>query len=180
MSVDQRHPPYGGGEGLSNGYIHDVLKHHIQLSRRFVDVYAADTINITRLRRKDKFIFISNLAKSGETGTHFVCVVGTSDRLLYLDSFGQSPRLSPTLYTKLKSLGRKIVLQYKSPIQSMTSDFCGMYCIYFACLHDDIRMADTQGILPFSSAQLKKNDALVMYNIKSLLKNNPMPRRQDQ
>ena len=159
-------------EGLTNGYIHNILTKQIKLSKRFVDVYAADTVDVEHLKHRERFIFISNLAKSGETGTHFVCVVGTPDTLIYFDSYAQSVTLSQPLYARLKQLNRRIVTHFKSPIQHVTSQFCGMYCIFFACLHDDIRMKNVRGMRSFSKVQLDKNDATVMYNIKHLLRNN--------
>jgi hypothetical protein len=159
--------------GVTNGYIHNVLKREIRLSKRFIDVYAADTIDVKRLRRCKKFIFISNLAATGELGTHFVCVIGTPNSLIYLDSYAQPPTLSHLLYTKLKQLNRRIVTRYTFPIQHVTSEFCGMYCIFNACLYDDMRMKNVQGMRSFSKKHLLKNDKTVMYNIKQLLKLNP-------
>ena len=159
--------------GLSNGYIYQTLVREIKVSHLFADVYAADTVDVALLKKMRRFIFISNLAESDEIGTHFVCVVGKPNELIYIDSFGLPASTSSSLFSSLRKFDLKIREFYKSPVQHLSSHFCGMFVIYFTLLHDYLRMPITSGLKSFSKSRLRNNEKVLMKNLKNLLSKNP-------
>lgn len=158
--------------GLTNGYIHELLRDKLQLSHTYTDVYASDTVDVNRLKRKKHFIFICNLSKVGEKGTHFVCVVGKPNGVIYIDSLGLNVNMSPALYEQLQLLDRPISSLIDTPIQSQNSLFCGFYCIFFSCVFDINRFPNASGLRPFNKIDLKNNDAICINNLTTLIKNN--------
>lgn len=164
--------------GVTNGYIYDLLKNKIRLPM-FEDVYAANTVKVSKLRKRKQFIFIVNLSPSGAAGTHFVCIVKRGRRLHYIDSLAMPSNTSRILWERLKLFNMPIIEAYKSPIQHQSSIFCGLYCVYFACLNDRDAMPNSSGLKPFSNktADLMRNDSICVANIKRLIRNNLIYRR---
>jgi len=160
--------------GLTNGYIHNLLRDKLVLSQIYMDVYASDTVEVTRLKRKKHFIFICNLSKASEKGTHFVCVVGKPTSIIYIDSLGLNVNMSPILHEQLRLIDRPISCLVDTPIQSQDSLFCGFYCIFFACLFDINRFPNASGLLLFDKTDRQNNDAICTSNLKTLIKNNVM------
>lgn len=158
--------------GVTNGYIYETLVNQIKVSALFQDVYASDSVDVSKLKKLSEFIFITNLSKSDAVGTHFVCVVRKENKIIYLDSFGLPASTSPALYARLRRLGKPIHEFYNYSIQHPSSAFCGMFAIYFALMYDYRRMPNTSGMKRFSRTRLRNNEKTLMKNIVRLLNQN--------
>jgi hypothetical protein len=138
----------------------------------FQGVFSADNIN-NRITTMSRFIIVCNLSKEDEEGSHFVTIVFYDGTLLYLDSLGLNVTKYNHINTFLKKLRILIFFTLTAPIQNMTSNACGYYCIFFILyfnrlLKDD---ADTDAIPKmekFSKTNLEQNDNICMTNIDKL------------
>ena len=138
--------------GLTNDYLQNILE---QISLHFVGVN-----NLTgKLHSLSRFSAVCN------THGHFICILGFSDRLLYIDPFGLAPmdgRITAFLEADLRPcyINRAT---YQHPL----SVYCGFFCVYFILyaerMHKDLHAFD--GFL------LELNDQICMSNIHTLLHN---------
>jgi len=159
--------------GVSNGYIFDVLKNKLKV-KKFLDVFSADTIPTRTLRAKegDK-VCIVNLSKLDEIGTHFITLhIRPKDIIIY-DSLDLNLKIfSPTLWNHLRRGKKRLVNGIGRQLQPEDSQFCGFYCIYFTLLISEDQFSNRKGLVRFKKNPVKKNDDIVMRNIKTLLLNN--------
>jgi hypothetical protein len=95
-------------------------------ARFFKGVYAADAI---KPPRNYPASMVVNLDKKRKPGSHWVAIFARSPReAVYFDSYGQPPPDGPIK----QFLGRFDKLTASEfPIQSVVSNVCGYYCIYF-------------------------------------------------
>lgn len=100
-----------------------------------------------------------NTATSESTGEHWVCCFINENRIAYyFDSSGSS--IPPTIVDHLQKLSAKSIRMCQYPIQSMFSDICGHYCIFFL-------ISQTLGIFKYllenvlTRHELHKNDDFV-------------------
>lgn len=121
----------GAVVGLTNGYIHNVLKNELRLET-FSDVYSADTLPHALLRSKQTILCVVNTSSLNEPGTHFITILVRPKSILVLDSLSLPLReASPELHSRLRQSRKTVQHAFSQPIQSVTSAFCGIYCIYF-------------------------------------------------
>ena len=159
-------------EGLSNGFIHNILKNELKC-HSFIGVYAANDIDIEKVQESNEFIFICNLSPREHPGTHFVTIIGDRKQLLYCDSLALPIHTSQDLLNSLKKIGkRKMSTLIMTPIQSALSDFCGIYAIYFVLLFDYVRFPIVTEQNKFSKTHLRENDFICVENIKQIIKKN--------
>ena len=71
---------------------------------------------------------IINLGSRKDGGTHWVAMYINGKNLYYMDSFGQEP---PEAVVKFANKYRKKIYMNRYEIQSMTSGYCGYYCLLF-------------------------------------------------
>lgn len=100
-----------------------ILSHDTSTAPFFKGVYARDTLPILQVNT----CAIVNADDSALPGSHWIALfVNTSKVLEFFDSYGNSPdfyRIDVSYYPKI---------EWNSTVfQSLTSNVCGQYCIYF-------------------------------------------------
>ena len=100
--------------------------------RTFRGVYAKDeTPKLPRDKKKYPLSFIVNTDRLGEPGEHWVAAYYTSPNAgEFFDSYGRAP--STLGFTRKRLPG--IVRVNKVKLQSLHSNVCGQYCIYFIAM----------------------------------------------
>jgi hypothetical protein len=155
--------------GLSNVYIDRLLK---KLGcKNFLGVCSSDNISERwplLTKSADKFSLIANLSAKNEEGTHFVCILFESGRVLYLDSMGLGPYVSRNIYNFLSSISEPVLFN-KNVVQHPLSLFCGYYCILFCMLHDD-SIPDKFKPKPVFTKNLLHNDKLCIDYIVKMIR----------
>ena len=111
----------------------DAISHLVSKDRRLVrvfrGVFAADTLPVF-LCSSSSHAFVVNTHPHDKPGEHWVAVYITPfKKAIYFDSFGLAPWQDDIRkFIKENSL----TLVYNStPIQSLISQNCGLFCIYF-------------------------------------------------
>ena len=136
--------------GLSNVFIESVLR---KTCTDFFGVFSADSIP-DRLTKQKRASVVCNLSREKEDGTHFVTLLLTEKKILYLDSFGLACYV-PEILKFLHQSKREIVF-FTEKIQDDESVFCGFYAILF-CLYFDAGIWKKPK-LNFSKDDLFEND----------------------
>ena len=144
-------------------------------SKDFCGVFSADTIPIRYLAGRGRFIIVVNLAERRGMGYdipvgHFVTICADTRRIQYLDPFGL-PVFHPKVISFLE-LCRRPVYENRQQIQTLTSVYCGMYCLLFSLYLDRVRNRQPPNFqLTFYKrrAKLKQNDALCISYLKRLI-----------
>lgn len=98
-------------------------------------------------------------------GGHFIALICKPHFCLYIDPFGL-PCRDKDLQQRLKTLSVPVFYN-STPIQSLTSMYCGMYAILFVVYFDKSR--DRNKRLRFHRRNLKANDKVCLKYISSLL-----------
>lgn len=110
---------------MDNFKIESILKKHPKASKNFLGVYCSTNIPFSDIY---PFSFIVNTDKCGNPGEHWVaCFVPNPDTIEYFDSYGELPNSDISKY--LLTFNKILFNCFK--IQSIFSDVCGNYCIYF-------------------------------------------------
>lgn len=110
---------------MDENEIRRIMRTHPLLKLSFEDVLS---VNEVCLPTKKPASFIFNLDPSHEPGSHWVAVYYTArGQYWYFDSYGSPP---PEDLTRTYEYLREWTL----PVQSLFSNVCGHYCIYFLYL----------------------------------------------
>lgn len=136
----------------------------VRTQRQFLGVFSADMLPI---RMPSRTLAIVNCCDRDKPGMHWLAMYNDENgRLEVFDSFGQSPYL----YNLQEKLPRASVLTYNTKqIQSLNSDVCGQYCLYYC--YFKARGFDISDIIGIFSNDYYNNDAYVydtvlkLYNI---------------
>ena len=170
----QYKPKMEAEKGVTNHYILRTLKNGLLASKLFIGVYSSDTVNSKQIKDTSEFILVCNLSPRAAPGSHFVTIIGVKGELIYVDSLAQPAQLSARLYSTLKSTGKKITTLLHRPIQAFSSQFCGIFCIYYSMFFDYKRFPIIKNQKSFLKNDLYKNDGICLHNIKSIIKANPV------
>ena len=150
-------------KGLSNIFIINTLqKLNLPL---FDGVFSNNNIPLYLLR-KNNFLFICNTKPSHEKGEHFLLFYKKRGVLYIYDSLSLPLEILPKSLKIFLNLFSNIQIMTPNPIQSINSNYCGFYCIFFTLfIHSNPKIK----LLPFSPS-LINNDKICMKNIYILLK----------
>lgn len=161
--------------GLSNFYLLKLLRGNLEVEN-FCDVFSSDTISKAALQWKDErrpCIIIVNTAKYSEQGEHFICILVERNLATVYDSLAlRLETVCPEIIIDFKKNGKNVSFALSEPIQSETSAYCGVYCIYFTLMLSPRQFPKREGLQKFSRADKARNDEIVLHNVKTLLKNN--------
>ena len=107
---------------------------------------------------KDNFFsLIVNLSNEGETGTHFIAIFITENKILYFDSLG-SFQINPNIKHYLETYKKPISYDQKQ-IQHLLSSHCGFFCIAFIiCIENMVPTPTFKKI--FLRIELFQNDSI--------------------
>ena len=153
-------------QGLSNIFIEKNL---YKVTKKFKGVFSSDNIP-NKLQNLNDFSIICNLSKENEIGTHFITILVKDKEIFILDSLGDTSifgDVTPINKFLKKVMNRRTLYRNSQQLQSLTSQYCGFYCIYFVLLFEKNSLPKFQ---IFSKTNLRKNDSIVIKEIKKLLK----------
>ena len=150
-------------EKISNSYLRKVLKKDLKLSQ-FKGVFPCD-----RLRKpREGESIILNTDPHYLQGRHFVALNRKKGRYIYFDSLAKEIDGGefPELYEELRR--RKmlpIVPVLQTPIQSPTSNFCGLFCLdYVLSLYSPFNEAKSRKY-KLHNKKLLENDKICAQNV---------------
>jgi len=110
---------------MDNVTITKILSRHSKTAKCFLGCYPSDSIPDSDVY---PFAAIINTDKTGYPGKHWVAIyVPNKNTIEYFDSFGELPNANIGRYL----LKFENIHMNKSIIQSLLSNVCGNYCIYF-------------------------------------------------
>ena len=151
--------------GISNIYIHKVLS--LAQVANYSGVYSSDCLN-KYLNQEDNFVIVCNMSPAAiKHGSHFITMVRRKNTVYIYDSLSIPLTSYPVSITQFLS-NFSVKLVYDIPVQSVTSSFCGFYCILFAILSDP-QYQDVSNLKMFRHRKLEENDAICIENILKLL-----------
>ena len=112
---------------MNNLSITKVLENDIDTKSSFKGVFASDTCPRTLQRGR---CYVINTDPVTFPGRHWVCVYVPQGKgsVEYFDSYGRPPTTVPGIANVLRN---RNVIHNTKQIQSLYSDVCGHYCIYF-------------------------------------------------
>lgn len=160
--------------GLTGQYLYDALKTALKL-HLFCDVYSADKIPLKTLRQKNRpCLCIINCSVSARPGTHFITLLVRRKNILVLDSLSLDlERMAPALLNRLNKSGKKIKYAFHSPLQDLTSAFCGIYCLFFCVFLSKTQFPKGRERLgKFLHWPCSRNDNVALENFKHLVISN--------
>lgn len=149
-------------KGLSNVYIHKVLRGRV---KDYIGVFSSNNIPATR---RQKILFICNLSRYNEPGTHFVGVMidKRKKKAEYFDTYGL-PCINHDILLYLDKYVNRV--QYiKNQIQHLNSNYCGVHCMAYI-LSKKINMSMKQFIKIYKNNNLHRNDDISLQFISSVL-----------
>jgi hypothetical protein len=150
--------------GVSNQTIGEFCELLCEKSGNFVGVFAAD--EIPNLEEDKNFTIVVNLAERGlnQLNGHFVTIRAKPTHILYIDPVGL-PCLQSRV-TRFLRLCQRPVLSNDSMIQSVDSNYCGMYAVLFTCHLSHSRPSPP---LTFRARPGPENDKLCMHYLARLI-----------
>ena len=136
----------------------------------FKGVFSADNIFVD-VNMSSNFIIVCNLSKEFEEGSHFITIAHFEGELFYLDSLAINITKYNHIISFIKQIPINNFITLNTPIQSMSSNGCGYYCIFFI-LYFNILMSGgkNEKMKQFSKTDLTRNDDICIYNINKLIK----------
>ena len=137
-----------------------IISRDIRLNRQFLDVFAADELPY---QIPVGGLAIVNCCERTEPGKHWIAICQeTSNRLEFFDSYG----FEPAMYNLENKLPISNAVVYNSKtLQSIYSDVCGQYCLYYC--YFKARGYALSDIVSVFSNDYKSND----YYVRSIIFN---------
>lgn len=138
----------------------------------FQGVYPSDKLTVTI--SSYPALFVANVDMSGKPGSHWVSFYFTKDRDgEYFDSYGQPPSSNTQAFNAFLDNNFNNWTFNTVTLQSVDSDICGYYCLYFTLFHR--RDVNMNSIVNRFSKNKCRNDHLVKHFIE---KNFPLSLRK--
>jgi hypothetical protein len=149
--------------------VENVLRADCKLSLAFDGVYASDCLPLYCGAGNDTAM-VMNLDPSTLGGSHWVCLYIAQGRGEYFDSYGLAPPLEDFVRfldrNTTSSSGRGGWTYNTQELQSLDTEVCGHYCIWF--LSERARGRSMQDIVrQFSNSDTQRNDVMVRRQVES-------------
>ena len=152
---------------LTTTDIDDVLSNHANTRIPFIGVFAHDQLP-TKLICKKKWVLVCNASPIESPGTHWFALFKECDDVMELfDSIGGDPA-SYNLVEFMQNQQVEKCIYNSVRIQSLFSNVCGHYAIYFA-IHRCIGMSMEKIAAMFSDINFIENDDYVNSFYKNLI-----------
>lgn len=156
--------------GMSNDYLHTLIKKRLKV-KSCLGVYAVDECP----PMKNQQTVILNTDPSDRPGKHFIALYKVASNTILFDSASNSLELYPLFSVILSKKGlspqHRIPLQ---PIQDLSSNFCGFFCLDYIMLVDLKLRQRLEGIedkhYETDESKLHMNDFTVYSNCLSKIK----------
>lgn len=148
-------------KGLTNGYLNELCSKFVQ---NFCGVFSCDDFEKIVKKIENNQSYLVNLSSSNHPGSHFVAIF-KSKSVIYFDSFGIS------CFDKniLKVLARSCdnFLYSNVCIQSINSDFCGIFCSAFVMKMQKCSLNSFLSM--FHHNELLRNDQIAVNIVKEFI-----------
>lgn len=118
------------------------------------------------------FIFICNLSNTNQKGSHFIVICKNNSDLFIFDPLALNI-CNTDLFLFIEQCKKKCsnITKINNPIQSILSQSCGLFCIFFVFLyHAKLKNKGRIPLQVFNKTNLIQNDQICINNIKLLLK----------
>ena len=153
-------------EKISNIEI-DLLLKESKVSGLYRGIFSIDNIPFESLRQRKTFIFVCNLSPKGYYGTHFIVIVFSDKKMIYLDTLAPIKEAINKLF--ILHFKPKTIHYLASRLQSKHSEACGYFCVFFVLYFDRVlRNRPTDFIHPFSLNNIKLNENICIKNLAAL------------
>ena len=141
---------------LYSNQIEKILHSHLETKQCFRGVFALDQVPKTFF--KFPSCFIVNTHKQNQPGEHWLAVyIDSNMKIDFFDSFGRPPE-EFKLHQYLSSISIQINYN-KKQIQSVSSSFCGYYCLFF--ILSKVRGMSMDKFVSMFSENTEKNDDII-------------------
>ena len=98
----------------------------------YLGVYAADQLPKERIAR-DVWLLVCNCCPIDLPGEHWIAIFGNSrGDIDFFDSFGFPPNAYDGVHQFLERQETSLIAYNTTHLQSIESDACGSYCLFFA------------------------------------------------
>ncbi|GBN06781.1 hypothetical protein AVEN_268923-1 [Araneus ventricosus] len=111
---------------MNGNQIHFILSRDPHTSPFFSGIFASDTIPML----KEKSAIVVNADKSSEPGSDWLAFYQEADNVEFFYSYGNPPEFYGPRFQDFTS-NYSSVYWNSTTLQSLTSNVCGAYCIYF-------------------------------------------------
>ena len=120
-------------------------------------------------RKAGDHSFIINTSPSSEPGDHWLVLVIKNGVFYFIDSYGRGVddfTFSPDFRQFIKKyIGSEKIIHNDRWVQSLTSNVCGDYCIYFI---EEIYRIGFRKMMSVFSTRFMDNDMLVLNYVKNI------------
>ena len=148
--------------GLRSDYLQQIAQGTIQ---DFKAVLPCDYFRKRRIQKNESYI--CNLSNSKSKGSHFVAIRFKDGKVTYYDSYGLKCTNVDILF-KLRSLGIEEISYSTKCVQSLSSEFCGFFCISMLLFTEQKSLQEYLNM--FDVHNLQNNDNICIDIIKEHLK----------
>ena len=141
----------------------DTILRHVPYTRgTFQGVYPSDRLPL--IIERYPAAFVANVDPHDRPGSHWCAFYFTGDQYgEFFDSYGRKPEDVSLQFKHFLVNNSKYWTYNPKPLQSLTSNVCGHYCLYFI-LHRCKRMS-LKTIVSRFTQNYTKNDRFVYYSI---------------
>lgn len=149
--------------------LYALLKLDRVASRYFLGVFSCDKLLNEHFPKKECFVIV-NTAPSNKNGEHWILLYNKKSKTIIFDSLAKKHAYYGMCFLKAVhhfSQHTKTVVSMKKSIQSESSVYCGLFCLYVA--HQLARRKSINTILSkFSKNNKKDNDAKILILVQKL------------
>ena len=158
--------------GLSNDYVEKLMFKLSLNPEKFKGVKPCDIflkdIEQNHYSPVEGDSIIINLSSSNNAGSHFISLyIPSKTQAEYFDSFAL-PSFDSNINKAFKAANLKVT-EFDKPIQDLSSQFCGIYCIA-NLIWRQLDLEKTKFAQLFHMNSRKKNDATVLKLLKMYIK----------
>ena len=147
---------------MNSEQIENALKKNGSTAPHFRGVYASNILP----RKTRRGFYVVNFNKTGESGSHWVCMCIGKSSNTYFDSYGRKPPpVTQRAFAKFLGLKKRLEKNTKQ-LQLDFSTTCGQWCIYYiwrTCIGWNMKNITT----PFKSSTSLVNDHVMSYIVKN-------------
>lgn len=128
-------------------------------------IASADTLRSLTKNSTYPYVVIQNTDRADEPGWHWVSwFVHSINDAEWFDSYGLPPRI----YKDIEWPAKNVIAENCRSLQSINSDVCGQYCVYFAYLR--IIGLSYENFMSSFKVRSKSNDAMVRKFVNNISK----------
>lgn len=119
---------------MSTQDIRGMLQRNEKTRGYLLDVYGADELPTKKVERS-VWLLVCNCCPIDQPGEHWIAMFGDANgNIDFFDSYGLSPAVYSWAMAFIRAQNPRSINYNSVQLQSLASDVCGEYCLYF-CHH---------------------------------------------